>query len=145
MLSKIFHHAVTHAVWMVPMALVMMPTPALASGFIGGLDMMLTNGFNFFADGTASQLIENTLNGVFWDPDYSIFDGSMGMEGHVDGAVTGADHAGHGGGDVVAGLEGDPHAGHGHLPGISEPEISPEIDGLLGSGSFEPEQPFVGM
>ena len=87
-LSDMFGHAVKHgamhALWMLPMAMIMMPSPALASGLVGSLDMMLTNGFNFFADGGFSTLVENTLNGNFWEEGYSPFDGSMDMSGHAE-------------------------------------------------------------
>ena len=118
-------HTALHAAWMVPMAAVMMMPgvaaaagaaagagPALGSTVVGSLDMMLTNGFNFFADGAFSTLIENTLNGVFWDPSYAVGDGSMSMAGH--GIEHGADHAKHVVEHAVASVEGhvEDHVGH---------------------------------
>lgn len=86
-LSSFFHHAVkhtaVHALWMIPMAAVMMPSPALGSSVVGALDMMVTNTFNFFAEGGFSELVDNTLEGDFWDAGYSVGDGSMDMSGHA--------------------------------------------------------------
>lgn len=91
--------------------------------------------FNVFDIGSAAE-------GIAYDP--SLMDHGVGhTAGGGELASTFGEHAGHGGGDVVAGLETDPHAGHDHLPGVSEPGIAPEIENLLGGGPME-GAPYLG-
>lgn len=122
-------HSVTHALWMLPMAMVMMPSPALASGLVGSFDMMLTNGFNFFAEGGFSTLVENTLEGNFWDEGYSLFDGSMSMDGHDMAEHAVGDVLSHGGHNIQIADAGDVHD---HAPLASKPDLGASALEMLG-------------
>lgn len=141
-------HAAVHMMWMVPMAVMMVPSPTLAGSLAGSFEMITTSMWNFAVDGGAVEMFNATVSGDagFWGG-YEW--GVANMENHAvlhDAAAHGAMH---GGDSIVSGVEaGGEHVGHGgvshsfaeHAHGdvaCSPDEMGPIYDQWLGAQDFD--------
>jgi len=80
-----------HAVWMVPMAAMMLPSPTLLGSLSGAFEMLTTGMYDLARDGGIAELFNNTVS-----PDVAL------MGGYEWGSMDMSAHAAHGAGAVAA-------------------------------------------
>ncbi len=83
-LSNIFGHVAKHwaihTLWMIPMAVMMMATPAPLGALAGAFEMLTKSFWGFFFEGGIVDLFNNTVSGDLWG---SYEWGSMDMSEHA--------------------------------------------------------------